>query len=335
MSEHIMGIEIGSSNIKIIEVSRKAAMYNVHKFSMIETPADSVNNGVIIDTEAVRKVIAQELSMKKYRAKKVVGVLQSSNIIIRNVVMDKQTDKVIKDILDIKLEEYMPIDRAQYQVDYKVLRSFEEEEKEKIEVSLVAAPNSLVLPFASLMKTLKLTPILINIASEAVANAFGGNRRIVYEASENLLVLDIGGRSSHATIVSNGQAVLNRYIDFGVQNINEAIKDREQNRSILEKESDEQDVFEIVRPLIEYNIISEVERILQFYYSNFNTGVIKKVFLIGGGASIKGLRSYIRDTLNIPTEKLKELNTVSEEKGVEFENYRRFFVNILGTICGL
>ena len=335
MSEHIMGIEIGSSNIKIIEVSRKAAMYVVHKFSMIETPADSVNNGVIVDTDSVKKAIAQELATKKYRAKKVVGVLQSSNIIIRNVVMDKQSDKVIKDILDIKLEEYMPIDRAQYQVDYKVLRYFEEEDKEKMEVELVAAPNSLVLPLASLMKSLKLTPIHINIASEAVAYAFGGKRRIVYEASENLLVLDRGGHSSNATIVSNGQAVLNRYIDFGVQNINQVVKEQEQRKNILDKETKEDDVFEMVRPLIEYNIISEVERILQFYYSNFNNGVIKKVFLIGGGASIKGLRTYVRDTLNIPTEKLKEFNTVSEDKGVEFENYRRFFVNILGTICGL
>lgn len=335
MSNHILGIEIGSSNIKIIEVSRRAALLVVHKFSMIETPVGSINNGTIVDSEMLKKVIASELTRNKFKAKKVVCVIQSSSILIRNVTMDKQPDKIIKDILAVKLNEYLPVEQSQYQVDYKVVRTFEEDGKEKNELSLVAAPNSIIMPLASLMKALKLTPILINISSEAVGNVFGGARRLVYDSAENVVVLDVGGVSSSVTIVSGGQAVLSRYIDFGVEQINHAIEDVQKRSSLLEKEKSDEEIFEMIRPQIEYNIISEVERILQFYYSNFNNGLLKKVYLVGGGASIKGLRSYIRDALNIPTDKLKEFNTVSEAQGIEFEPYRRFFVNILGAINGL
>lgn len=335
MSEHIMGIEIGSSNIKIIEVSRKSSMMVVHKFSLIETPSESINNGMIVNAEALRRVIATEITAKKYRAKKAVSVIQSGSIIIRNAVMDKQTDKIMKEILDVKLEEYLPVERSQYQVDYKVVREFEEEGKEKCEVSLVAAPNSIVLPLAGLLKSLKLVPVLINITSEAVGNVFGAQKRLVYDAAENVLVLDVGGHATNVTIVAGGQAILNRYIEFGVEHINEAIKEAQSRRSILDKKPSDEEIFELIRPQIEYNIISDVERILQFYYSNFNSGVLKKVYLIGGGASIKGMRAYIRDTLNIPTDKLTEYTTVSEDRGVDFEPYRRFFVNILGTISGL
>lgn len=335
MSEHILGIEIGNSNIKIIEVSRKAAMMIVHRCSMVETPAEAVNNGVITDMEAVKKAIQSELATKKFKAKKVVSVIHSSSILIRNVIIDKQTDKIIKELLNMKLEEYMPIERSQYQVDYKILREFEEEEKEKYELSIVAAPNSIILPLAQLLKSLKLTPILINIGSESIANVFTGQRRLVYEASESVLVLDIGGMSTNATIVSGNSAVLSRYIDFGVSHIHQAMEEAERNRSILSKEPAEQESIDLIRPQIEYNIISEVERILQFYYSNLNTGVIKKVYLIGGGAGIKGLRGYVRDALNIPTEKLVEFNTVSPDKNVEIEGCGRFFTNILGAINGI
>lgn len=335
MSEHIMGIEIGNSNIKMIEVSRKAAMMIVHRFSMIETPPECINNGAIINTEALRKVISDEMAAKKFKAKKVVSVIQSSSILIRNIIIDKQPDKIIKEILNVKLEEYMPVERSQYQVDYKILREFEEEEKEKYELSLVAAPNSIVLPLASLLKSLKLVPILINIGSESIGNVFAGPKRLVFDSSDGVLVLDIGGMSTNATIVAGNNAVLSRYIDFGVKHIHEALEDAERNKSILDKSSESEDTIDKIRPQIEYNIISEVERILQFYYSNLNLGMIKKVYLIGGGAGIKGLRGYVRDALNIPTEKLVEFNTVSSGKGVEFEGYGRFFANILGTINGL
>lgn len=335
MSEHVMGIEIGNSNIKIVEVSRKAAMMIVHKFSLIKTPEGMISNGVITDPTMLKKIIAEELAAKKYRAKKVVSVVQSSTILIRNAVMDKQPDKIIKEILDMKLEEYLPIKKNEYQVDYKIVREFQEEEKEKYELELVAAPDSIILPLAALLKSLKLTPTLITIHSEAISHVFGGQRRLLYDAAENLLILDIGGYATSVTIVAGGQSVLNRYIEFGVEHIQQAMEEVKNRSSLLEKQPDEEELFERVKPQIERNIISEVERILQFYNSNFNSGLVKKTYLAGGGAELKGMRRYIKDALNIPTDKLTEYSTVTEEEGVDFAPYRRFFINILGAINGL
>ncbi len=335
MAEHIMGIEIGSSNIKIIEVSKKAATLIVHKFSVINTPANCINNGVISNIQAIKKVIDQELSQRKYRARKVVGVVQSNGIIIRNAIMGKQPEKLIKELLEMKTEEYLPVERGQYQIDFKIVREFEEDGVEKYELLLVAAPNSVVLPVATLLKSLKLAPIMITIPSEALSNVFGSQKRLTYETAPNVLVLDIGGNSTTATIISDNQAVLTRSIEFGVESINSALNDIAANKSLLDKEISDDRISDLIRPQIEYNIISEIERILQFYFSNFNNGSIKKIYLVGGGASIKGMRTYIRDALNIPTEKLNEFSTVVEAPNVEFEPYRRFFVNILGAINGL
>lgn len=335
MSEHVMGIEVGNSNIKMIEVSRKGAMLVVHNFSILPTPKDAISNGTITNHDAIKGVIAAELSAKKFKAKRVVNVVQSSNIIIRNITMDKQPEKIIKEILDMKIEDYLPVERSQYQVDFKILREFQEDEKDKYELLLVAAPNSVIEPMAALMKSLKLIPILINIPSECIYNVFGMQRKLVYDSSESVLVLDIGGRSSTVTIVTSSGAALTRYIDFGVDNINEAVEQETHRSSLLDKKTEEDDIFDIIRPHIEYNIISEVERILQFYYSSFGSSTLKKIYLVGGGASIKGIRGYVKDALNIPTQKLTEYNTVSEAPNLEFEPYRRFFVNILGAINGL
>ena len=335
MSECIMGIEIGSSNIKIIETTKKAATMTIQRFSILNTPPESITNGVINNAEAIQKVIEEELNAKKYKAKKVVAVVQSNGILIRNAVMEKQPDKVIREILNLRTEEYLPVDKEQYQIDFKVVREYEDEEGTKNELLLVAAPNSVVLPVAEMIKALKRIPVLISIPSEALGNVFGERTRMVYEGAGNVMILDIGGNSSTATVIAEDQAVLTRSINFGVDSINRSIEEAYLGDKSQDEETYNEQIANVIRPQIEYNIIAELERILQFYYSNYKKGNIKKIYLIGGGANIKGMRTYIRDALNIPTEKLSEFNTVLESPGIEFEPYRRFFVNILGAINGL
>lgn len=331
----MMGIEIGSKNIKIIEVTKKAATLVVQKFSLIETPKNCINNGVVSNIEPIRKVIAEELKIKKYRAKNVVTVVQSNTLIIRNAIMEKQPEKIIGQLLEMKTEDYLPVERNQYQIDFKIVREVKDEESTKNEILLVAAPNAVILPVASLIKSLKLTPVLITTPSEALNKVFSTYIGLVYEKTPNIMVLDIGGSFTTATILSHEQAVLTRMIEFGVEDINEIVNDNFMKQHDQSTEEYDQLLADIIRPQIEYNIISEVERILQFYYSNYNNGSIKKIYLIGGGANIRGIRTYVRDALNIPTEKLDEFSMLIEKPGIEFEPYRRFFVNLLGAINGL
>lgn len=334
MARSILGLEIGSSNIKLIEVVKKGITIDVQKFSLLNTPTDCINNGVISNIDSIRKVIAEELRLKHYKAKQAVVIVQSSNIIIRNAVMDKQPEKVIRQLLEIKTEDYLPVERGQYQIDFKVTSEFEESGVTKNKLLLVAAPNAVVLPVASLVKSLKLSPILISIPSEALGYVFNANSRMIYEGVKNVMVLDIGGKSTTATIVSEEEAILTRMIDFGVEHINEIISESGIAQKV-QGEAEEDYLAGIIRPEIEYNVVSEVERILQFYYSSYSSGIVKKIYLTGGGASIKGIRGYIRDALNIPTEKLTKFDTVVDNRGIEFDSYARFFVNILGAINGL
>jgi type IV pilus assembly protein PilM len=336
----VIGIEIGNKTIKLIEVTKKAATLRVERFSLIDTPKDSIINGVIHNIDPIHHVIAKEMAIKKYNAKKAVILIQSSTIIIRNAVVDKQPEKIMKELITMRPDDYLPVETTQCQIDFKVVKEFEEEGHEKQELLLVAAPNNIVSPIINLVGKLKLVPMQITIPSEAIAKAFGTQSRIVHDTDGGVLVLDVGGKITTATIVAKNQAVLTRIIEFGLDAINETISnsmpeaDREQ-LSAEAKARYEENVEELIRPQIQYSIISELERILQFYYSRFENTPIKNVYLIGGGAGIKGIKTYVRDALNIPTQKLTEFSTVIEKPDIQFAPYRGLFVNILGAINGI
>lgn len=334
MPGSILGLEIGSSTIKIIEVIKKGTALIVKNFSLLPTPEDCIHNGVISNAEMLRSVIEEELRKKKYKSKKVVAIIQSNGIIIRNAIMDPYPDKAIKQLLEIKTQDYLPVETSQYQIDYRIMNAIEEEGRIKNKLLLVAAPNTVILPVANLIKSLKLTPVLISIPSEALTNMFNPKKPMIYEETGNVLVLDIGSKSTTVTVIEEGEALLTRMINFGVTSIDQSIKEEEIGPQTGGDDLEEL-LTHIIKPQIEYNIVSEIERILQFYYSSYNGGLIKKIYLIGGGATIKGIREYMREALNIPTERLTKFDTVVEGPGIEFEEYAKFYVNLLGAINGL
>lgn len=334
MAEHIMGIEIGSNTIKMIEVAKSSAGLEVQKFSLLNTPPKCMRNGELKNLEVIKAIVLNEIHAKKYKARKVVSVVQSSQIIIRKLTVEKQPEKLLKQSLDTKVMQYLPVKKSHYQIDYKVVEQREENGKINNEVLLVAAPNTVVLPVAELIKSIKKTPVLITIPSEALEFAFGKAQGIFYEAASHLMVLDIGANTTVATVIVDEQAVITRNIDFGVENINEGIDER---LSEMQDEADNQELHlkEMINQQIKDNLIEEVERMLQFYFANFENSFIQEIYLIGGGANIKGIKECISEALNIPVGNLCAFKRVAQKAGIEFEPYKRFFINILGAINGL
>lgn len=331
MATSLMGIEIGNTNIKIIETVKQGTTLMVRRFSLLQTPSACIDNGTIINSDPIKKVIADELKAKKYKAKKVVVVIQSSDIIIRNIIMEKQSEKIIEQLIELKTEDFLPIERTQYQIDFKIIGEVEEEGEIKNKLMLVAAPNGVVLPMVRLMKSLRLIPISMTIPSEALQSIFDLQGYVIYERKDHILILDFGGKFTTVTIIANGVVCLTRMIEFSVESLNEKLN--EAQLGILKLQKEEETYFaEVIMPQIEYNIVSELERILQFYYSNDENNSIEKIYLIGGGANIRGVREYIGDALNISVEKVDHLDLITEIPDIGFEDYTRFFVNVLGAI---
>lgn len=332
MAKSILGLEIGHNTIKLIEVSKKGSGLLVERFSLLDTPKDCIIEGVMQNIEPIYEVISKEMSKTKYKAKKAVIVIQSNAVIIRNITMPKRTEKVIKQLLAIRPEEYLPVDTSQYQIDFKIIKEFEEQGEVKQEILLVAAPNSIILPMVNLVESLNLTPIQITIPSQALEKVFGDSTSLLEDTKGDILVIDIGGKTTTVTIVAEDHTILTRMIEVGLEVIREALENVLGTSEVHGEDVDY--LKELLRPQLEYNIIAELERILQFYYSRFENRPINQTYLIGGGACIKGVKEYIEDALNMDVKILETCTQVSAKQD-DFSPNSRLFVNLLGAIKGV
>ncbi|MBP3887074.1 MAG: pilus assembly protein PilM [Cellulosilyticum sp.] len=331
MNTRILGIEIGTAMIKIVEVSKYRGKLMVQKYSLIETPGQCICNGIISKIGPIQEIIANELKKQKYHAHKVIVVIQSKEVIVRHVLVNHQSEKIIRQILAIKMEEFLPINRKEYQVDFKVIAQIKDDENIKSKIRLVAAPNKLVLPIVELMKNLKLKLIGITAASEGIENIIRQEQEQRENQLDQVMILDIGGYSTALTMLDKDGELYTHIIDYGMAHTWQLIE----SIGYSKEEVTEEILLRGILPQVEYHILSAIESILRFYNTKHQMRQMDKIYLIGGGAEIKGLRSYIRDALNVPTEKMNQLETVMIAPGVQFETNIRFFVNILGGISAL
>ena len=328
MTERIMGIEIGTSLIKLIEVSKGRHGLKVEKIALLDTPRHAVKDGELVQIKLIQQVLLEEIKAKKYKATKVVVVLQSSQIIIRTITVETYSEEVIQKILKIHPQEYLPLENEAYEIDYKLINEEGLYQSTQKEILLVAVPKRIVVAIAELIKGVKKKPICITTPSEALSNVFGTTKSLIYEHVEHVLILDVGQMTTNVTIIFKDQAVLTRMIQFGIGCIEESLVGQSQSMT-------EDDLQKFINGRIEGGIVEEIKGILQFYYTSVKPDAIKKICLIGGGASIKGLKDILEEALNISVERFHTFNEKLEKSCVAFEHYKYFFVNLVGAINGL
>ena len=331
MSKRILGIEIGESLIKLLEVSKMGNYTKIHQFSVLLTPMNSVSDGKIQDFDLLQRVILEELRHKKYKAKKVVMIMQSSQIILRQVLMEKLTERAISQWLEVKIDDFLPIKRMDYQIDYKVIEEVRHEQTVKNKILLVATPHSMILSMMQLIKEIHCIPILLTVPAEAISHLCFCEPLIDLKKKQNVMVMDIGGKTTTLTVLSKRGDVLSRVIPYGIENIERPTFFGKSYDEVYREEY----VNDVICPQLKFNVLKEIDHIIEFYERHFNCKSVEKIYLMGGGSKIKGLRSYIRDELGRPTEILNQLDTILVAPGIDFEKYIELFMNLLGGIKGV
>jgi len=349
MAKYILGLEIGHSNIKILECRQKGGKIIIQKAQRIPTPKGTILDGIINDVQQISDAINTEIKNKKYRSKNVVFVIKSSEIITRDIMMRAMPKKDMDAILSLEYQEHLLVDISQYQVTYKVLKEVIEGDDNQQEIQIVAAPNTIILPLLAVADKLKMRVRAINITSDAITNIFSTQNEMAVTNEDDIMVIDIGGKSTTVTIVSEGKGILNRDIPFGLDSINELLVKEfgSSDPKIIEEfkikyagiyeEGAEVDIYSqhissILAPMVEYQLIAGIRRFLQFHFSRSKDNKIDKIYIIGGGAYLKNIDKYMAHVLGIPCLLGVELNPNKVKFPAEFLEEGAYFINTLGLI---
>ena len=151
-SKPIVGLDIGSSAVKAIELKPSGNGYRVTAFATEAVPPDSIVDGAIIDGTAVSDAIRRLFENKAFKSKDVAASLSGNAVIVKKISLPVMTEAELRESIFWEAEQYIPFDIQDVNLDYQILDAGTgADSKGTMEVLLVAAKKDKIADYTGVI----------------------------------------------------------------------------------------------------------------------------------------------------------------------------------------
>ena len=310
----VLGIEIGTSKIRICEADYKAKNPKVYQSISINTPEGVVNDGEIILNEQLISVMKDALQIHKIKTKQIVFSMNSTKSASREIIIPFVKENKISDLIKANASDYFPVDLELYELGHTILATLENEKGVKqYKVLVLAAPKMMIQSYFQLAGAIGCTVTAMdycgNSIYQAVRNHCGNGVEMVIKVDEN---------STLVTIIENQAISLQRTVAYGVDDavftvMNMAALGRQDYEGAVALMREKNILEEEIEQSLSY-LVGGIARVVD-YYSRNGGAPIEKAYLTGMGEDFKGLPELISKNIDIP------LSPLTAMEGLQLDKY--------------
>lgn len=304
----VIGLDIGSGAVKLLQLARSGRGYKVEYFAHEPLPKGALADGNISDTEVVSETVRRAVQRANTKARHCVVAVSGSSVINRVITLPASlSDLELESRIELEASQNIPYPLNEVNMDFEVLGAAPRN-PELVEVLLVASRKENIDLRRSVVEDAGLLPKVVDVEAFAVANAFDEliAPREGVTGDQTVALLDIGANSTSLIVVRDGRLLYTREQPFGGR----AMRDdavRRYGEEMAEFDFANVDAAppgfedEIIQPF-KQQIVQQISRALQFYASSSNYSAVTRIFLSGGCGAIQGLGQMVDDELGIPAE---------------------------------
>lgn len=298
-----VGIDIGSSSIKLVEIQETPKGFILNRLSQIPLPQGVIVNGAPVEQEELSGRIKKLFKLSGCRTKSVVASLSGHSVIVKKVSFPTMDEEELREQIHDEASKYLPFDSTEeINFDFQILGE-NEYNPNLMEVLLVATKKDIIDGYTWAITNAGLLPAIIDVDSFALETMYEENYD--FEEGDVAVIVNIGASITNINVVKNGTSVFTRDFNLGGNAVTEAV----QNRLSVTFEEAEKIKLEGAAGMAGEDILScselicqEIKRSVDYFRSTYGGRDIKQVLLSGGGAKIPGIAPELTQRLNIDTE---------------------------------
>lgn len=219
-SQPAVGLDVGSSLVKVAQLRRTTSGVELEKFGMaaVDVGADGERAGPEAKVDAIRRAVASA----RIGAKQVVTGVSGESIIVRYLQLPDMPEEELRSALRYEAEEYIPYNIEDCYLDSDTLGRHYQDNAAKVDVLLVSARKELVENHTSMVRAAGLQPVVVDVDSFAFFNCFEMN----YQPSpdEVVALVNIGSNVTTINIYHEGTSRFSRDISVGGNTITSSIQ---------------------------------------------------------------------------------------------------------------
>lgn len=329
------GLDISDLSLKIIKLRKKRGTLSLASFGETEIPAGTIEAGEIKDEEVLAKIIKEAINKvkgEKLKTKYVTASLPEEKAFLQVIQMPKMTEEELKKAIRFEAENYIPLPIEEVYLDFQIVQPIYNH-LDHLDVLIAALPKKTVDPYVTSMKKAGLSPLVLEIESQAISRALVKNEVSPFP----VLLIDLGATRTSFIIFSGYSLRFTSSIPVSSQKFTDAIS-KTLNISFLEAEKlkqkyglersekiqlrkkpgetkfereiiEDKKIFNALIPSL-IDLVEQIKKHLSYYQthashehlSSNGKGTVTKILLSGGGANLKGLPDILSLELKIPVE---------------------------------
>src|SRR5438094_476774 len=217
-SRQLVGLDIGSSSIKAVELKSTKAGYELVSFGMETLAPDTVVDGAIMDAPQVANAISKIFEAQRIKTKNVATSVSGHSVIVKRVPLPLMTEEELYDRIPSEASQHIPFDIADVNLSYQLLESMDSQ----MDVLLVAVKKDKILNHTNVLAQAGKTPTIVDIDAFALQNCFEVN----YEpdSAQTVALLNIGASVMNINIVRGGIPLFTRDVSVGGNQYTDALQ---------------------------------------------------------------------------------------------------------------
>ena len=305
----LVGLDIGSSAVKAIELKPAGKGYKITGFGSEPVPPDSIVDGAIIDAAAVADAIRRLFEGRNIKTKDVAASLSGNAVIVKKITLPMMTEAELAESIYWEAEQYIPFDIQDVNLDYQILDKGDPANgKNNIDVLLVAAKKEKIADYTGVIAQAGRTAVVVDVDAFALQNAYEVNYGI--EPSAVVVLLNAGASATNINILQGDQSVFTRDISIGGNAYTEALQ-RElnlpyENADLLKRGlpvdgTTYDDARPVLRAVTE-NVMLEIQKTFDFFKATASSDRIDRIILSGGASRAEGFTEMLADRFAAPVE---------------------------------
>ncbi|MBD3162172.1 MAG: type IV pilus assembly protein PilM [Candidatus Eisenbacteria bacterium] len=308
-----VGLDIGSSAIKVVELESKGGATRLVHFGIADLVPEAIVEGEVMDRQLVVDTIQNLLEKTGVRRRRVAVGISGRGVIVKKITMDRLDPKDAREAIHWEAEQYVPYDINDVSLDFEILDV--DVGPKQMQVLLVAAKKDLVNTQSDLIREAGLQPALIDVNSFAVQNAAELNYDFVQE--ETVVLLNVGAELTNVNIVRGGIPLYTQDLMLGGNSFIESIQKRYQvNReeAVAACRAPSGGSVVDIDPVVEEfggELGVGIERSLATLKATEEAGTIDRILLSGGGARIGGLPQLLAERQKVPVDVVDPLRRIT------------------------
>jgi len=305
-SKNFLGIDIGTTAIKVIELSKRGDRIKLENYgealaqTLYEKPFRTIDkNTLLFSSHEIAKALLAIFEEAKIIEKRSVFSIPDFGSFFIDFSLPPMTKEELPEAIKYEAKQYIPMPLSEVTLDWSIIGGEMGKGRQKstpLKILMVAVPTEIINQYQEIAS-------LAGIKLQAIeAEAFGLLRSLIRNDKRVICIIDIGAQSTTINIIDNG--ILKKSHSFDIsggeltqlvaKSLNVDFDAAERLKREMGLGEGGQDIKKILLPLVDY-IIAEADKILRAFLQQEGKEP-EKIILAGGSAQLPGLKKYFLET---------------------------------------